>query len=217
MEMKQDLSKREEKRTELFMKKAADLEESGYQERDLSMSIVKANVMALFYPVPLIAFLLLAYLLKQPFRLGGFAREYLTAGTSLMVSLIVLAGLLLLVMVHELLHGITWAVFAPGHLRDIEFGVAKDLLTPYCSCKSPLKKGQYLLGAFMPCLILGILPGIAGIVIGSSGLLLVSILMIFAAGGDLAVIAGVLFHHHVKDDALFFDHPYQCGVVVFER
>ena len=89
MEMKQDLSKREEKRTALFMKKAADLEESGYQERDLSMSIVKANVMALFYPVPLIVPLLVAYLLKQPFRLDGFAREYLTAGTSLMVSLIV--------------------------------------------------------------------------------------------------------------------------------
>lgn len=41
------------------------------------------------------------------------------------------------------------------------------LLTPYCHCDVPLSKRAYIAGALMPLIVLGILPGIVGVVIGS--------------------------------------------------
>ena len=51
---------------------------------------------------------------------------------------------LLLIFVHELIHGITWAVFAKKGRKAISFGFIPQYLTPYCTCNEPLKKGEYI-------------------------------------------------------------------------
>ena len=81
--------------------------------------------------------------------------------------IIFVIAILLLVVVHELIHGITWSVFTEHHFGDIEFGFMKEYLTPYCTCKCPLSKGKYIIGALMPLIILGIIPMAAGIIMGS--------------------------------------------------
>lgn len=62
---------------------------------------------------------------------------------------------LMLTVVHELIHGITWGIFAEKHFQSINFGVIWKMLTLYCHCSVPLKKWQYVLGAAMPTLVLG--------------------------------------------------------------
>jgi hypothetical protein len=37
---------------------------------------------------------------------------------------------------------------------DIEFGYAASTLNPYCTCSTPLTKGNYIFGAVMPLIIL---------------------------------------------------------------
>ena len=69
------------------------------------------------------------------------------------------------IILHELLHGITWALFAKRGFRSIKFGI--NGLTPYCHCKEPLKVKHYRLGGMMPLLIMGIIPAIAGFMIGN--------------------------------------------------
>ena len=61
----------------------------------------------------------------------------------------------LLVILHELIHGITWAFFARNYFHSIDFGFIWSTFSPHCTCSEPLGKWQYLLGAAMPTLVLG--------------------------------------------------------------
>jgi len=90
-------------------------------------------------------------------------------------------------------------------------------LTPYCYCGEPLKKIQYILGSFMPCLVLGIIPCIVSVYVNSSYLLFLGIIMIIGAGGDLTVILKMLFHKTSSADIIIMDHPTECGFITFER
>ena len=47
---------------------------------------------------------------------------------------------MILIVVHELIHGFTWGMFAQSKLKAISFGFIWQYLTPYCTCKEPLKK-----------------------------------------------------------------------------
>ena len=41
--------------------------------------------------------------------------------------------------------------------------------------------------------------------------------MIFGGGGDFAIILKMLLHRQRGKEAVYYDHPYECGVVVFEK
>ena len=68
----------------------------------------------------------------------------------------------------------------------------------------------------MPCLILGIIPSIIGIVTANGWLFVLGFIMISAAGGDLLIIKELL-QTNLKEDALIQDHPTKIGLVVFEK
>ena len=124
---------------------------------------------------------------------------------------------LLLIFVHELIHGITWAVFAKKGRKAISFGFNPQYLSPYCTCNEPLKKGKYITGALMPTLLLGLLTAAGAIVTGSAVLFCISAVMIFAGGGDLTIVLKLLRYKTESSEVLYLDHPYQAGLVVFLR
>ena len=41
--------------------------------------------------------------------------------------------------------------------------------------------------------------------------------MIFGGGGDFVIILKMLLYKHPNQEVLYYDHPYECGVVAFER
>ena len=63
-------------------------------------------------------------------------------------------------------------------MKDIEFGVMWKYLTPYCTCRKSLKRGQYITGNLMPTIVLGFIPAIASIISGSLFVFAVAELMI---------------------------------------
>ena len=69
----------------------------------------------------------------------------------------------------------------------------------------------------MPTLILG--AGTAVIAVATSQLLLFYIaeLMIFSGGGDFLIILKILLYRTGRKETVYYDHPYECGVVVFEK
>ncbi|WP_293904833.1 DUF3267 domain-containing protein [Sphingobacterium sp. UBA5670] len=77
--------------------------------------------------------------------------------------------------VHELIHGVVFAIFAKNGFKSIKFGVVWKMLTPYAHCKEPLPVRAYILGVIMPFILLGLLPGIYAIFSGNLPLLLFSI------------------------------------------
>ena len=132
-------------------------------------------------------------------------------------QLLYLIVFIALIFVHEGLHGVTWALFAENGFKDIEFGFMKELLTPYCTCAAPLKKGQYILGALMPLIALGLIPTAIGILAGSLLWLFIGLVMILSAGGDILIVLKLLRWRSEAAETRYVDHPTLAGLVAFER
>lgn len=126
------------------------------------------------------------------------------------VVIVLLAG----IVVHELIHGATFALFAKHGFKSIKFGILLKMLTPYCHCKEPLKVKQYIVGAIMPAIILGLLPGIIAIFTGNVFLLIFAIFFTGAAAGDFMIIN--LIYKEDKD-TMGLDHPSEAGCFIFKK
>lgn len=208
------LTKQEQLRKERFEEKRAQMEEEGYQTHDLTISIAYANVMALVLGFVFATPLAIVFFLRNPLQPSSFDLNLSTLG---LLCLGAIAALMALVVLHELIHGAAWAVFAPNHWRAISFGFIAKYLTPYCTCSDALNKWEYIVGGTMPLLLLGIVPSIVAIFLGSGWLFLMGIFMVFAAGGDLTIVLGLLRFDSKGKEVRFLDHPYKGGLVAFSR
>ena len=204
------LSAKEQKRLEVFEETCERLSQQGYRMSNLTVGIVKANIIVLLLTIPVVAIGVFLFTLKNPISL----LKPTTQGSLLFIVLF-----FVLVVVHELIHGLTWSLYTEHHFKDIEFGFMKEFLTPYCTCTVPLSKRPYIMGALMPCILLGILPTTIGILWGVSLLFWIGIVMTLSAGGDLMIVMKVLaFKSQSKsEEILVYDHPTQAGSVIFEK
>ena len=203
------LTAAESKRQKQFETKAEELLQRGYQKKDLTISVFSANLMALIVMLPLLIPVCLVFYLVHA--------ETIIVSFSPIRALMFVVSVLILCVIHESVHGIVWAYFSKHHFRDIEFGVIWSMLTPYCTCKSILSKQQYIIGAIMPTIVVGIIPAAISIIFNHYGLFLLSLLMIAASGGDGLIVLKLLFYKENGNDCIYMDHPYECGLVVFER
>ena len=204
------LSAREQRRFDVFEKTCDTLVGQGYKRTDLTISIVKANLLILLLAIPLVAIGVLLFAWKNPLKL---LRPTPTE------SLIFIIVFFVLIVAHEFIHGLTWSVFAEHHFKDIDFGFMKEYLTPYCTCSTPLTKRHYIWGALMPCIVLGIIPTVLGILLGSALLFWTGIVMTLSAGGDMMIVWKVMRYKKQEgsEEILVYDHPTQAGSVIFEK
>lgn len=137
-------------------------------------------------------------------------------GISIEPRILFLALFLGLIVIHELIHGITCAVFVKDHFRAIEFGFM-DILMPYCTCSQPMKKFQCILGFIMPALILGFGLAAVSISVDSYFLFFLAELNLAASGGDFLAVLKMLLHPSQGQDTVYCVHPYKIGAVMFEK
>ena len=202
------LSAAEARRLAHFDAICTELQARGYRKTDLTIGLVAANVAVLAAAIPL------AFIWFAVFFWANPDASFSLAGNEIVLLLVAFA---VLVVVHELAHGVTWSMFAEHGMKDIEFGFMKETLTPYCTCTTALPRGKYLIGALMPLLLLGILPSIAAVAIGWSWLLVVGFVMTLSAGGDVMIAIKLLAYRSNADEVLWYDHPTEAGGVIFER
>ena len=208
-EKNRKLSPAEQKRMDRLDKITEELENKGYSRNDRTIDIVKANVVTILLSLPVMAVTVgLFFLVNRSGPTDSFGKSSFWIFTVSYIALIV---------VHELIHGLTWSVFAPNHWKDIEFGFMTQYLTPYCTCGVPLEKSQYILGALMPLIVLGLIPAAIAIFSGSFLLLLISVVMIMSAGGDVLLVRELLRFRTDAKEQLIYDHPTQAGSIVFTR
>ncbi|MBR2990169.1 MAG: DUF3267 domain-containing protein [Solobacterium sp.] len=207
-EKQRKLSPAEQRRMDRFTGICTELEKQGYTRTELTIGIVWANIFSIILAIPVFAAGILLFIRIHPGSPLSFS------GISFLVFWI---AVLILVVVHELIHGITWSFSAKNGFKDNEFGFMKEYLTPYCTCTTPLPEGGYIAGALMPCILLGILPSIAAIVLGNGLMLFIGMVMIVAASGDILIVAELLKHRFSGRSPLIYDHPTQAGCVIFEQ
>jgi len=188
-----------------------------YQKEKLTIDIVKANVNALFMIIPIMAVFALPYLLlwHGKFKNPGIRNmmeisDIGIAGNIFLYLVALIAGIVL----HELIHGFTWALFTEKGFKSITFGIMKELMTPYCHCKEPLRVKHYIWGGIAPAILLGLIPAILSWVTGSFPLLLFGIIFTLAAAGDFMIIN--LLRKEKMDD-FAEDHPSEAGCFVYRK
>lgn len=171
--------------------------------RDLSVSMARANVIVLFASLPVAIAQFMIFVM-----LHGMQKALPTWSPTLLI-----VALLSGIVVHELIHGLGWALFGRKPFSSIRFGFQWKTLTPYAHLKEPVEVNTYRLGAFLPGLILGILVYCLSLVLGDGNLLLFGLLHTSAAGGDWLIL---WLLRKVKSGTLVEDHPTQAGCFVIE-
>lgn len=189
----------QKKRLDEFNRTRTDLLEQGYKEKQLTVSIAKANIRVMIAAVPITALGHLLYLVVH--------------GRSQRINLWFLLVLLLGMVVHELLHAITWACSCKKGWKAIGFGLDAATFSPYCYCNEGMTLLQYSLGAAMPTVVLGILPYVIGLMFGNYYLAMFGLFQVLGGGGDLFVLRLI----RRENNAILMDHPYLAGCVAFEK
>ena len=169
---------------------------------EYTMGFGAVNLIAMIMIIPTTAAILFPFILIWDY-------ETFKTGKDLFMEdffLYLLAG----VIIHELLHGLTWALFTVNGLKAIKFGVKWKYLTPYCHCKEPLKVKHYRIGGAMPLIILGIVPSIIGLLFGHGVILSLGIFFTWAAAGD---IIALFMLRELDRDVYVSDHPEKMGFI----
>lgn len=201
-----ELSKKEKARVKKYDKLVESLTMDGYKKKELTISLKKANTEGLLFPLPFAIVFALLYFFVFKHSFEGY--------NTIAFILVFIIG----TVVHEIIHGVTWAIFAKNHFKDIEFGFIAKEITPYCCCQSSLKKYQYIIGSIMPFFLLGIVVSTISLFMDKGFTVFIfGILMIFGTGGDLSIIWLLLTNKTNQKSVLYIDHPVDCGVVMFEK
>lgn len=169
-------------------------------------SVVNANIVAfaLLFPIAIVCIVPYILIWGGHSFIDGF--NFLKTHMPLLFSIFILG-----IILHEGLHGLTWALFAKNGFKSIRFGIKWTLLTPYCHCNEPLLRNHYFIGGIMPGLVLGLFPVIVALIFGIGWLLLLGIFFIGAAGGDLMVLFKLI---KIDKKHLIQDHPNEIGFLV---
>ncbi|MDF2474800.1 MAG: hypothetical protein K0S24_283 [Sphingobacterium sp.] len=188
---------------------------SGYVKEERFIDLYKANIFALFLFIPIILLYTLPFYLiwgrnENPFVFIKNILEITSLSSALLGVLVVVIG----VVVHELIHGITWSCYTKNGFRSIKFGILMKMLTPYCHCKEPLRVRQYIIGALMPSIILGIIPIMYAWYSGNIHILLFAIFFTVSAAGDFMIVQ-LIWREDMR--SLVLDHPSEAGCFIYKK
>jgi Putative zincin peptidase len=172
-------------------------------KRDLSVSMARANVIVTVISIPVVFLQFAIFIL-----LHGTERLAPTWSTALLIVAVILG-----IVVHELIHGISWVIFGHKPFSAIKFGFQWRTLTPYAHLKEPVEVNAYRLGAVMPGFVLGILTYVLSLIFGDGNLFWFSLVHTSAAGGDWLILWLI---RNVKSGMLVEDHPSKAGCYVIE-
>lgn len=174
----------------------------GYVPDKKTISILAANIWAILLMVVAGIFGFVAiYALR-----GGFSDLHSWSGVILLLAII--AALV----VHELIHGITWMILVGKGFSHVSFGLMKGAV--YCHFDAPMIKSQYVIGALMPLVLVGVVPWIAGIAAGSLLWMAIGAIMIGGAAGDIMIVWTI---RKEPASALVYDHPNEAGCYVYHK
>ena len=125
------------------------------------------------------------------------------------VALVFIVGII----VHELLHAVGYIFVGKAPRSSIKYGVQWKALTPYAHCAAPLPVNAYRVAVMLPGLVLGLIPALISLSIGSFWWLVWSGIMLIGAGGDMAVLWAI---RAVASEAWVRDHPSKVGCLVLK-
>ena len=111
---------------------------SQYTKLDRTMSMSRANVLSFILLVP-------TFFLPCALFIWVWDTKHLITGLEILYRhpLTFIASLLILIVLHELIHGLTWQWLSGSTREDIHYGFKWKTLTPYAHLKKPIDIRPY--------------------------------------------------------------------------
>lgn len=183
--------------------------------KKLTIDLAKVNKSNLRLGVLLLLIFAVPYYLlwSKQFTVANFKStlKHLFNKFSFFLGLVPLAVFAIGIVLHELIHGITWSFFTKNGLKSIKYGILKQYITPYCHCTEPLKVKHYIIGGLMPVVLLGIIPLFFALFLGNFYLLTFGLLFTNAAIGDFLIV-NLLRNENMESEV--HDHPSEAGCFI---
>ena len=191
--------------SEEFEKMKVQLHEKGYKEKDVTISSGKAMGLGTLYALPFV----IVFGLLYRFLLIERAHLSEVGGLSFYIMFIVIIAVS--VVIHELLHGIGWAISSGKGWQAVRFNI--HAMMPSCACKTALKKKSYLAGVLAPFVVLGLGSALFVFVYPGTVSFLTMMVNFVAVGADLLIAVRVV----KEDNCLIADHPTKAGYIAFYK
>ena len=174
---------------------------------EYTIGIVKANMLALLLSIPIFFGYSLVYIFLHGTNGYGISMDSIAMNFSLFLISIV-AGII----IHELIHAVSWWWLDDISWNDIHFGFKWAMLTPYVHCPEPIEITNYRWGVAMPGIVLGIVPFILALIVKNGWMFGYGLIFTLAAGGDIIMLWML---RKVPSGSLVQDHPDLMGCKVF--
>ena len=189
-----------------------------YKKETLIIDLAKANIYGLLGMIPILTIYTIPFYLIWNEKLTivyfkNYFKEFST-NNPLPLSVLIIIAMILGIIMHELIHGITWSKYTEKGFKSIKFGILWKMLTPYCHCKEPLKVKEYILGAIMPAIVLGLIPAMYAIIFGNILFLVFGVFFTTVAIGDFMII-NLLRKENMN--SLVLDHPTEAGCFIYRK
>jgi hypothetical protein len=123
-------------------------------------------------------------------------------------------SIILAVVIHELIHGVVFAIYAPNGFRSVSFGFNPSLAAFYCHCEQPLKVKHYKRAGIAPLIILGLIPLLFGFFTGVAWFKTFGLLLTIGGFGDLLIYFKLL---KVNRNIYILDHPDKLGFIILDK
>jgi hypothetical protein len=124
------------------------------------------------------------------------------------------AAVLLGVVLHELIHGLVFALYAPNGFKAVKFGANLRMGAVYCHCKDPVRVKHYMRAGISPLIILGILPLAFALATGVHWLNIFGLLLTIGGFGDLLIWFKLL---KFDRNLMIRDHPEKLGFIIEQQ
>jgi len=178
------------------------------KEIDLSIPLWKANI----YSFPIFILSLIVTVFPYSFLWGTekVYSQFSSTSNFLLLILIFFVGIIL----HEIIHAISWVTFAKIPFSKIKFGFNLKSLSPYAHCGEAVTAKVYRIALLTPAIILGLIPILISFVSGSVWFFVTGLLFTVTACGDFLIFWLI---RKVRNDQLVADHPERAGCKVVEK
>lgn len=172
------------------------------QNKEFSVNLAELNRKLFLIILPIALILCIPFFILYDTKI--FEQAYIILVDNFFISLgTILAGML----IHELIHGLVWALFVKNACKSIKFGFSKHNFSPYCHCMEPIKLKYYIWGGIMPAFVLGFIPIVISWFTGLIAFMFFGFVFSLAAGSDIIIcwkLRNENFHILIQD---FPDKP----------
>ena len=185
-----------------------------YRETTKSMSFLKANIVALLYPMPFVVLYIVLFALSESVRRKS--EGTISSGNLLELLLWLLfyfAAFFGLIVLHEFIHALFFLKGCDYGWKSIVFGVKSA--TPYCHCSEVITLNIYRQSLLAPLWAVCVPLAAASMLTGNILLTLMTVSMIFGSGGDLAIFW--MTRKYAGKTTYVWDMEDAVGCIIYER